>query len=140
MMFSFHGTGPAEAVQIAAGKINVMLGGGELGRGFYTGEKLHVAKRWALHRNQARDHNVVQFELPMAHFDALNVSALNANTATLMRGHIRRWDKTHKYTFNVDVVWSRIVGKLSLNCDQYKWESSLAGATLNSPACARRVV
>ena len=139
-MMSFHGTGPPQALQIAAGKIDVTLGGGELGRGFYTGEMLHVAKRWALHRNQGRDKNVVQFELPMTHWDALNISALDANTATLMRGHIRRWDKTHRYTFRVDVVWSRIVGKLSLNCDQYKWESTLAEATLNSADCMRSIV
>ena len=78
--------------------------------------------------------------MPMARYFALILSALDAYTATLMRGHIRRWHKTHKYTFNVDVVWSRIVGKLSLNCDQYKWESSFAEATLNGTACKRKVV
>lgn len=140
MEISYHGTGPAEATKIAAGKVDVSLGGGELGQGFYTGQMLHVAKRWALHRNQGRDKNVVQFEIPSAQIAALRVGRLDANTATLMRGHIRKWQKTRHYTFKVDVVWSLIVGKLSLNCDQYKWESSVAEAALNGPTCKRSIV
>ena len=59
----FHGTSPTVAASLAAGGVDVTQGGGELGVGFYTGEYLHVAKAWAIHRYGAKQQNVVEFDV-----------------------------------------------------------------------------
>jgi len=59
-MKSYHGTTPASATQILTGVFDVTLGGGELGRGFYTGQYPHVAKAWAYQKSGATKKNVVE--------------------------------------------------------------------------------
>lgn len=44
IMESYHGTSSANATFLNSGVIEVACGGGELGRGFYSGECLHEAK------------------------------------------------------------------------------------------------
>ena len=71
-MNSYHGTDSATASSISNGGVDVTLGGGELGRGFYTGEHLHEAKAWAFHRHGEKKNNVVKFEVVDATVEGLN--------------------------------------------------------------------
>jgi hypothetical protein len=139
-MISYHGTSTSDAAHIVAGNVSVSLGGGELGRGFYTGEQLHLAKAWAFNRFGDKARNVIEFDVPDPEFFALKVGPLDGREATLMRGHIRNRDETRTYLFGYDVVWSQIVGSTSVNGDQYKWESDKSEKLLNGTPCSRRVI
>lgn len=139
-MLVYHGTGSAIAQALASGNVNVRIGGGELGRGFYTGELLHLAKRWAIHRHRTRQKNVVQFDVPDTAITALHFELLNGPEATLQRDAIRRSDTTRTHVFGCDMVWSPIAGNESIVGEQHKWESRLSERLLNGPSVARAVV
>ena len=59
---SYHGSSPAIIQNILTHGISVNCGGGELGKGFYTGEHLHEAKAWAYHKTKSKKQNVIEFE------------------------------------------------------------------------------
>ena len=128
----FHGTSPAIAASLAAGGVDVTLGGGELGMGFYTGQYLHVAKPWAIHRYGARRRNVVEFTVDDDDVLAMNVVTLEAGEASFIRANLKRRGTTRTHMFSCDMVWSPIVGTDKIQSDQHKWESLQSEASLNS--------
>lgn len=137
---SYHGTSPAIAQELINKTISVKLGGGELGQGFYTGDQLHQAKAWAKHRfNQSRE-NVLKLEHLDEDVFSLAIKEMNTNQANLKRSHIKKKGTTRTYTFNVDMVWSPIVGTDRLSTDQYKWESEIAATLLNSNKTTKEVL
>jgi hypothetical protein len=133
-MRTYHGTSPAIAASLAAGGVDVTQGGGELGMGFYTGEYLHVAKAWAIHRHGARRENVVEFNVDDNQLLALDLVRLSAGQASVIRANLKRKGATRTHTFSCDMVWSPIVGTDKIQSDQHKWESSRSEASLNSAA------
>lgn len=135
----FHGTSLLHAAEIAAGRINVTLGGGELGRGFYTGEFLHEARAWAFHTNVEGNARVVALEIDDADFFAADPLSLTASQAMAYRNNIRSAGVTRTYLFDRNVVWSEIVGSERVKGDQYKWESSTAETLINGPNVTRTV-
>lgn len=135
----FHGTSERHAAKIEAGSIDVALGGGELGRGFYTGEFLHEARAWAFHTTVEGNARVVEFEIDDADFFATAPLSLTASQAMAYRNNIRLADATRTYLFDRNVVWSEIVGSDRVKGDQYKWESSAAGTLINGPKVTRTV-
>lgn len=50
----YHGTTPAVATELDAGKINISLGGGEFGQGFYMGNNKRLAVERGFHATLAR--------------------------------------------------------------------------------------
>lgn len=50
MIISYHGCRQEDLDKLIAGQIEVSLGGGELGRGFYTTLSLYLAKEWVWHK------------------------------------------------------------------------------------------
>ena len=58
-LITYHGTSESVADDLVVGNVQISRGGGELGKGFYLGTQLHVAKAWAkqMHNSQA----VVEF-------------------------------------------------------------------------------
>jgi hypothetical protein len=139
-MIGYHGTSAGTASSLQAGAVDVTSGGGELGQGFYTGEHLWVAKAWAVGRYDDRQKNVVAFEVPDTEVDLLHIEMRDGHTATLMRSDIRRNKQTRTYTFGCDMVWSPIVGKETITCDQHKWESLQSQTLLNGAKVTRNVV
>lgn len=139
-MIGYHGTASSIAVNLAAGQVNVAQGGGELGRGFYVGEHLHLAKAWAVHRYGDRKNNVVEFDVPDPHIDQLDVGYLDGPKATLCRTNIRRAGTTRTHTFGRDMVWAPIVGNDYVVGDQFKWESTTSESLLNSLNVVRKIV
>lgn len=139
-MIGYHGTSTANATKIRAGNIDVTKGGGELGQGFYTGERLWLAKQWATGRYDSRQNNVVQFDVSDADVQALNIQIYDGRSATLIRGNIRRSGQTRTYNFGYDMIWSPIVGKETITCDQHKWESLRAETLLNSASVTRTLL
>lgn len=139
-MLLYHGTNTAAATQIAAGNVNVSLGGGEFGQGFYTGEHLWAAKSWAFNKSQDRSKNVVIFDVPDASVTVLNIRIIDRRTASFCRINIRRRNATRTHQFGVDMVWGPVVGNDSIRCEQHKWESTASQILLNGVLCGRTLI
>ncbi|MBE0508380.1 MAG: hypothetical protein IBX50_16955 [Marinospirillum sp.] len=139
-MDTYHGTSKKYAAQLQAGMVDVTKGGGELGRGFYTGEHLYLAKAWAYHVSGDAQQNVVHFEKSDSDVMALRLEVLGVGEAALRRKHIKLWSATRSYQFGVDMVWAPIVGSSRVKGDQCKWESDVAQAFLNGSKCVRNIV
>lgn len=138
-MQSFHGTSNSSAQALALGTVNTARGGGELGRGFYTGEHLHNAKTWAFHVSGDKRKNVVEFATPDIAIDALNWHLLDHGSAALFRHSLKVRGLTRSFLFGVDFVWAPIVGSERVSGDQYKWESPTAEQLLNGSQTRRTV-
>ena len=133
IFYSYHGTSPNIAKQIASGNINISLGGGELGKGFYTGQYEHEAKAWAFHVSGTTKENVVRLvQFDVYDFLNFNIINLNIHQATQTRNNLKTEDKKRTYTFGSDIVTSKIVGSSTVTGCQIKWESKLSEQYLNS--------
>lgn len=139
-MKTYHGADPASINVICQGGIDVAVGGGELGRGFYTGEFLHEAKTWAFHKTRSRSNNVAEIDTPDTEVENLNVRFMTHSEAGSQRCRIRRERSTRTHTYGVDMVWAPIVGTDRVKGEQCKWESVDSQALLNGPNCQRSVV
>jgi hypothetical protein len=138
-MHVFHGTSPATAATLASGGVNVTEGGGELGVGFYTGEYLHVAKAWAVHRYGAKRQNVVEFDVDDNAVQAFDIVWLDAGEASFTRANLKRSGTTRTHAFSCDLVWSPIVGTDKIQSDQHKWESLRSETALNSASWPKTI-
>jgi len=138
-MISYHGTSSAIAARLVPGRIDVSLGGGELGRGFYSGQFLHEAKTWAFHKFRGTRGNVLQLDTPDDSVEILNLDILDTRTASLRRSAIRRTSQTRTFLFNRDLIWAPIVGSERVAGDQYKWEARPAQELLNGATTTRTI-
>ena len=70
---SFHGTSLTNAKKIVGSpnQVDVTLGQGELGQGFYTGTSIALAAIWAQSRHQTNS-AVIKFEISESDFIQLN--------------------------------------------------------------------
>ncbi|ATI78824.1 hypothetical protein [Sphingobium yanoikuyae] len=139
-MIGFHGTSATIASQLQNGAVDVTTGGGELGRGFYTGQYLWAAKSWAFGRYAERQKNVVEFDIPDPEINRLHVEIRDGASATLIRSNLRRSRTTRTHLFGCDMMWTPIVGKETITCDQHKWESDISQALLNGPKVVRKII
>jgi hypothetical protein len=139
-MNSYHGTSTTSVIALASGKVNVTLGGGELGQGFYTGEYLHEAKAWAYHKSGDKQQNVVCFSAPDTEIEKLHFAVLDQGAASLKRYQIKKAGHTRTHLFKVDLVWAPIVGSERASGEQYKWESKKAEVLLNGPLTAKAII
>jgi len=137
---SYHGSSPTIIQDILQQGISVNLGGGELGKGFYTGEHLHEAKAWAYHKTKTKKNNVIEFEHNDDDVLELDIKNIKAPEANRIRYKLKKYNQTRTFIFNVDLVWSPIVGTDRVNGIQYKWESDKAEALLNNPTLTGKVI
>ena len=160
-MDSYHGTDHIGAKNIVAGKIKVYRGGGELGRGFYSGKYLCMAKTWANHKYHDSE-SVVKICVDDALLKTLNIKHLGYNDACRLRKNIKKKRRTRKYTRGVDMLSSPIVGtkfklqdwvsimlenlinwsfaKFNNEVTQYKWESIKAEYLINGSSTKRQII
>lgn len=139
-MESYHGTSSANAASLTSGTIDVTLGGGELGRGFYSGEHLHEAKAWAFHTSGDKTSNVVKLTTEDDQVEALDLKLMDAGSAGLARYRIRTAAETRTFLFDHDMIWAPIVGSEKVSGDQYKWESATSSLLLNDSTRTTRAV
>jgi hypothetical protein len=135
----YHGTLDTTVNDLVAGKIDITLGGGELGMGFYTGEYLWVAKSWAANRHGLAG-AVVCVELDDDDFFTLEPLLLSRVDALKHRDEIKLSGATRTYTFSGNVVWSPIVGSTRVDAEQYKFESRQSESLLNGSDVNRRKI
>ena len=138
-MNSFHGTSSSIAKKLTAGTVDVKIGGGELGRGFYTGQYLHEAKAWAYQMYGDKQKNVVEFSNNDDIVETLSIKILDHGSAGLHRYRIRKAAATRTYQFDYDLIWAPIVGSERVSGDQYKWESRDAQDLLNGKETSRSI-
>lgn len=129
-MEQYHGTNTTSANLIATGNIDVNLGGGELGKGFYTGDLKHQAFNWAWHQYQ-QDKSVVVINFNDDDFLGLNPLCLELFMTHRHRRHIRDTGTTRTFEFDENAVWAPVVGREYHNFNQIKFESIDAQDFLN---------
>ncbi|HVX15902.1 MAG TPA: hypothetical protein VHC22_32260 [Pirellulales bacterium] len=139
----FHGTrlnfARHMAGTAAAGQIDVTLGGGEYGRGFYTQKSQANALAWAINRFSPAAHPcVLQLDVQDPLYLALNIKLLDLKDAKKLTQKLRKTGTTKTYLHGGDVV----VGPLNLNTkkEQQKFESNNGQALLNGRDTTRRVI
>jgi hypothetical protein len=123
-MLHYHGTNRASAQQIVNNQIDVTLGRGELGQGFYTGDLKHEAFTWAHQIHGIIEKTVVEFDIDDDQFLQLNTLVLDYGRALFFRRIIRNAGATRTYLFNYDTVWSPVVGRYIPDFQQIKWENA----------------
>lgn len=142
IFYSYHGTSPEIAKEIASGKIDVTLGGGELGRGFYTGQFRHEAKAWSFHTTGAKEKNVVVFTQDNIYdFLAFRINRiLDDKEAQFIRNKIKGRGEQRNYVFNYDIITSKIIGCTDVKGCQLKWESSYVEDYLNGSDVGKCII
>ena len=108
--------------------VDVTIGGGELGRGFYMGDSIALAATWAVGKF-AMTYSVLRVDIDDADYARLNIESLNLARVRTTWRQLQRNGTTHTHIFGVDVVY----GPLSTlpHASQHKFESANSAITLN---------
>lgn len=128
-MIVFHGTDTTCANSII-NNINVTLGGGELGRGFYAVENIGLAASFAQGKFPG-NHKVVKLEIDESAFVNLRIKTIKR-----IEYVYRTWQsllkrkKAFSFLFNVDIVQAPFA-TIEFSY-QYKFESKQAENVLNN--------
>jgi hypothetical protein len=131
-MLQYHGTNRIAGQAITNNQIDVAIGGGELGRGFYTGDLKHEAFTWAHQIYGAANKSVVEIDIIDDEFFHIDPLCLNYREALNYRRIIRDRQESRTFLFDSNAVWSPVVGKYIPNFNQIKWESEQSENFLNS--------
>lgn len=137
-MEQYHGTNKNTAIKIFDGKIDVTIGGGELGQGFYTGDLSHEAFSWSWHKFKM-DKTVVKLTIDDDDFLNLAPKCLDFNQTKTYRNKIKSNGETRTFKFNENVIWAPIVGKEIANFYQIKYENSIAQDFLNKVNVIKKI-
>ena len=137
-MEQYHGTNSQNAINISNGQVNVNLGGGELGKGFYTGDLSFEAFNWAWHQ-YGQDKAVVKFTIDDNDFLNLNPICPDIRETHWYRRMIRNKGETRTFLFNVNAIWAPVVGKQFYNFNQIKFESNNAENLINGTAVIKTI-
>jgi hypothetical protein len=140
MPILYHGTSRAFAIAMAgapgAGTIDITLGRGEFGRGFYSQDSISNASRRAqtLYGNNSA---VLILDIDDHQYHALNVRRLTLNRAQMLNATLRANNTQHVYT----TVHDAIVGPLVYQprIEQQKFQTVHAQTLLNGPSTQRTV-
>lgn len=138
-MDCYHGTHKSAAQALLNGAVDVNKGGGELGKGFYGGELLWVAKTWAANRNGLNS-AVVRWAISDDDYFGLEPHVLTRTEALAHRSSIKASGATRTHQFNRNVVWSPIVGSTRVDADQHKFEGQVSQDLLNGAKVSRGLV
>lgn len=129
----FHGTGINHATSIVTGpphSIDVTLGGGELGRGFYLGNSYGMAVIWAKGKfgSNAR---VLKFHIEESHFMQLDGKVIKKRTKVYeLWQDLIKAGSSNQFTFEADYILAPFA--TSDIGEQFKFESYKAEAVLNA--------
>lgn len=135
----YHGTTRRFANALAAipGTINVLMGGGEFGRGFYTQTSVGNAMRWASGRSP-NDAAVLQVEIVDARYRALHRIVLSLSQAQRLTATRRRNRDEGAYQRGCDVLVGPLNGNVRF--EQQKFESIPSQELLNGTGTTRTML
>jgi hypothetical protein len=125
----YHGTDTATAAKLAAdpASLDVSLGGGELGQGFYTTEHVAMAAAWA--RGRHRDGTVLEIDMNVEHYASLAVLTVNVAQVRTKWAELKRLRQTRLFRFGYDVVFGPFATYPHVT--QHKFESIRAQQRLH---------
>lgn len=142
MPIFFHGTRRAHATAMVGpaggiGAIDVTLGGGEFGRGFYTQDSKSNALTWVQHLPAVHQPCVLEVEIDDQQYAALIKRILDRKRALRLTARLRAKGTVRTHLEGVDVVIGPLNGSNWI--EQQKFESVNAQSLLNGPHTQRRV-
>lgn len=131
-MDQYHGTDKASALLIMKDGIDVTQGGGELGRGFYTGNYEWEAFNWNWHKHSDKG-SVIKFDISEEPFYEHDVRILTVTEGMAFYSAIKKGGHTRTHLYHCDVVWASFFGyePKSANAEQMKFESKDAENFMN---------
>jgi hypothetical protein len=140
-MDQYHGTDKNNATTIIQRGVDVNRGGGELGKGFYTGNYEWEAFNWNWHKFRDKG-SVIKFQIREEPFYRLEIRTLNVADGIPYYTQIKRGGRTRTYEFRCDVVWAVFLGYIpkSANAEQLKFESPVAQIFINGRDVNRQIV
>jgi hypothetical protein len=127
----------ATALAARRGTINVTMGSGEFGRGFYTQDSVGNAMRWASGRSP-NDAAVLQIDIADADYLALDRVALTLKQALRLSARLRRNGEEGSYQRGCDVIVGPLNGNTRI--EQEKFESRVSQDLLNGDTTTRTVL
>ncbi len=135
----FHGTNTASANRMFGPPtdVDVSLGRGELGRGFYMGEEPCLAAAWARSRH-GKNPSVLEFTFDNAELVKLKTEVLGRRKLVLQKWRqMLDARQTTTFLFNTDLIMAPFA-LLDLS-HQYKFESLKAQSVVNA-AIVRKIL
>ncbi len=135
---SFHGTNKENAAKIVGppSSVDVNIGKGELGKGFYTGSSIALAAIWAQLRYDS-EAVVVEFDIPKERF--VQLKGLSIKTQIEVKNTwetLKQNNETTSFTFGHDYIVAPLATIEELGY-QFKFESKKAEDILND--CTKSV-
>ena len=137
----FHGTRRADAAAMAGppGTIDVTIGSGEFGQGFYTQDSSANALTWVQHKFPAGQFPcLLELNIDDQAFANLSARTLTRLQAIRLTQRLRAAGITGTHTEGVDVVLGLLNGSNWI--DQQKFESHASQSVLNGLQTQRRVI
>jgi len=130
---SFHGTSLTNAKKIVGSpnQVDITLGRGELGQGFYTGTSIALAAIWAQSRHNGNS-AVIKFEISESDFIGLNGHLIKKRSILkkIWNDLIqKKTTLTHKFGYDYIISPFATVEETG---SQLKFESNKAENTLNN--------
>lgn len=130
---SYHGTNEENANIIIGppSKLDITIGKGELGRGFYTGSSIAIAAIWAQNRYEEKG-VVIEFEIPKGKFVQLKGYIVKTKVEVVDGWHkLKNNKETTMYEFGYDYIIAPFA-TIEHTGNQYKFESEKAENELNA--------
>lgn len=126
----FHGTSKKSKLKILGPppSVDVSIGGGELGKGFYLGESLALAVIWA--KGRFPNPTVLEFNIANSSFAQLAFKKLNHREVLNDWHQLKRLNIHREHIYKYDIIF----GPFATNpfAVQYKFESIIAQNLLNN--------
>lgn len=140
-MLQYHGTDKTSASGIISSGVKVIKGGGELGRGFYTGNYEWEAFNWNWHKHKDKG-SVIKIDIKDDEFWKLNVLFLTIVEGMAFYHSIKKGGFTRSHLYNRDIVGANFFGYApkSHNAEQLKFESNTAETFINGSHVTRVII
>ncbi|WP_143756239.1 hypothetical protein [Chryseobacterium sp. VAUSW3] len=130
---SFHGTNKQNAKKIVGppSELDIEIGKGELGKGFYTGSSVALAAIWAQNRF-SNNGAVIQFNIPAIDFVKLRGHLIKTRNDVIYNWKsLKDTNQTSEHTFGFDYILAPFAS-IEESGHQFKFESKLSENQLKS--------
>ncbi|MBO6185506.1 MAG: hypothetical protein J6O88_12590 [Chryseobacterium sp.] len=124
---SYHGTNKENAIKIVGppSMLDIEIGKGELGKGFYTGTSIALAAIWAQNRFP-KDGVVIEFNISPLNFVKLRGHMIKTQADVLSKWKdLKKADLASIHTFGYDYIVAPFATIEEMG-SQFKFESKLA--------------
>ncbi|MEG0398334.1 MAG: hypothetical protein RR904_05290 [Bacilli bacterium] len=145
MVKLFHGGVQNQVINMTS-NININLGAGELGKGFYAGLSYGLSKSWAYHKtqkfniknNSSENYAILKIEFPKISYKGYVHYLSRIQTIDIVNA-LRFAKLTKTCSFGVDAICGQIVGNhkyrsMENGYLQVKFEGNYSESFLNSQA------